>query len=116
MDPHSSGYQFVIAVFLAETLILALAAGLVIHLRNELGKSRKAHSAIMAIIRAIANVPKFPSARKRQVDATGANLSIGPDCVCEPNKSAGVGAVCPLEAEGLPRGLCPLLDVTIERE
>lgn len=123
MDLHSFADPTVIITLLVGTLILALVVAYASRLRTELHKLQKSHFATMAIIKVAANVPKI-----YQLPATAAfQLQEGREAASPHPQPAWLGTAnedgstnacppCPLDVEGVPRGLCPFVNVVVDDE
>jgi hypothetical protein len=123
MTLHSFADLAAIITLLAGTLILALVAAYAWRLRTDLRKLQKSHFATMAIISVAANVPKIcqlpaAAAFQLQEDSGMASPRSQPAWRGTANEGGSTiaGPPCPLDVEGVPRGLCPFVNVVVDDE
>ena len=123
MTLHSFADLTVIITLLVGTLTLALVVAYAWRLRTDLRKLQKSHFATMAIIGVAANVPKIrqlsvAAAFQLQEDSGMAGACSRPAWrgTADGGGSTIASPPCPLDAEGVPRGLCPFVNVVVDDE
>lgn len=100
----------------AETLVLTILAFYALRLRHELRKMRRVHSATMSILGPPEEPPETgallasSSFELQDADAAGdAYLSRASSSAAAPLVFVAAGTACPLDAEHMPRKMCPLM-------
>ncbi len=118
--PHPFPYLLVISV---QTLILTVLAFYALHLRDELERLRRIHSStmtILAVAARTASLKRLKDSFRRRLQWQGAaeGSAAGTELPAPPSLDdiEVAEAPCPLEAEGLPREMCPLMQVVTQAD